>query len=67
MMKIKKDMTMGEIVNNYPESVEVMEKEGPHCPTCPMAQMETLEAGARAHGLDPDKLVKKLNEKVEKD
>ena len=30
-----------------------------------MAQFETLEDGARGHGMDPDKLIEELNKESE--
>ncbi|MBU3912538.1 MAG: hypothetical protein KKE50_00440, partial [Nanoarchaeota archaeon] len=30
---------------------------------CPFASMESIEQGAKAHGLDADELVKELNKK----
>jgi len=32
-----------------------------HCFGCPFASMESLEDGAKAHGLDADELISELN------
>jgi len=64
--KITKDMTIGDIISKYPETVEVLAKHGFHCIGCPSAGAETLEQGAAAHGIDVDKLVKEMNEVLEK-
>ena len=64
-MVITKEMSIQEIVNSCPESVEVFAAYGLGCIGCAMASYETLEQGAIAHGLDVDKLVKDLNEKVD--
>ncbi len=64
--KITKDMTIGEIVKDHPEAAQVLMEHGFHCLGCAMASMETLEQGAKAHGLDDKQvgeLVKKLNSK----
>ena len=66
-MKITKDMIMGEIVKKYPETTEVFMKNGLHCIGCVMAMMETLEQGAKSHGIELEKLLKELNEAVEKE
>ena len=58
---ITKDMLIGDIVKNRPESVEIMLEEGMHCVGCHVATWETLEQAAAGHGIDVDKLLKKLN------
>ena len=60
--EIKKDIGIKDLVENHPESVEVLMKHGFHCLGCVAAQFETLEQGAKAHGIDPDMLVKEINE-----
>lgn len=65
MMKIQKDMTIGEVVRNYPGSVKVLFGFGLGCVGCPSAQAETIEEACDVHGLDVDKLVKASNEAVE--
>ncbi len=57
-------MTFREIIEENPESIEVLLNSGMHCFGCPMAQMETLEEGAMAHGLNPDELIEKINSKI---
>tara|TARA_Y100000310_G_C20687229_1_gene819857 strand:- start:1174 stop:1380 length:207 start_codon:yes stop_codon:yes gene_type:complete len=64
--KITKKMNFSEILDKFPEVTGVLFEKGMHCIGCPMAQMETLEQGANAHGLDVNKLVKELNKKIKK-
>lgn len=59
--KIKKEMNIVEIVQNYPETLEVFAKHGLGCIGCAAARFENLEAGAKVHGLDVDKFVEELN------
>ena len=59
-------MSFSEIIKKHPEATEILMEKGMHCIGCPMAQMETLEQGAKAHGLNPDEIVKELNEKLNK-
>ncbi len=69
MEKIKKNMTLGETVQKYPETVEVMFKYGLHCIGCHVAAFETIEQGALAHGLDKkklDQMIKEMNKAVTK-
>ena len=60
-MIITKDMTIGEVVRQKPESVEVLMGFGMGCVGCPSAQAETLEEAAMVHGLNLDALMEKLN------
>ena len=63
--KITKEMTFGELFEVAPKATEKLAELGLFCGGCPMAQLETIEQGARAHGLEPDKLVNMLN-KIDK-
>ncbi len=60
-MKIDKDMTIGELVAKYPESIEVLMSFGMGCVGCPASQMETLEEAAMVHGFDINELLEALN------
>ena len=54
---IHKDMTIGEVVGMYPDTVPVMLENGIHCVGCHVAHWETLEQGFRGHyGMDDEKL-----------
>lgn len=64
--KITKKMSFAEILGKFPEAAEILMEKGMHCIGCPMAQMESLEDGAKAHGLDADEIVKEINEKLKK-
>ena len=54
-----------EIVQNYPESLEVFQKYGMGCIGCAAARFENLEAGAKVHGIDPDAMVADINALIE--
>ncbi len=60
-MKITKDMTIGEVVRQHANSVDVLMSFGMGCVGCPSAQAETLEEAATVHGLDLEKLLEALN------
>lgn len=64
--KIKKDMTFYELIQSDPEAAQILAERGMFCGGCPMAMMETIEQGARAHGVDPKKLFDELNKKKTK-
>ena len=57
---INKEMTFFELMRSYPKSVEVLRQYNLGCVGCMGAQNESLEQGARAHGIDVDKLVEDL-------
>ncbi|MGF7186106.1 hybrid cluster-associated redox disulfide protein [Desulfitispora alkaliphila] len=64
MATITKDMSIVDIVSKYPQSSEVFMSFGMACLGCAAARFENVEQGARAHGIDVDELIKKLNEAV---
>lgn len=60
-------MSIGEILDICPEAGEIMAKYGMGCVGCPMAQMESLEDGAKGHGVSDEiviEMVEKINEKL---
>lgn len=64
-MKITKDMNIIEVVQKYPDTIGVFMYAGMGCFGCHVAQFETVEQGAMAHGIDVDALVDALNEVIE--
>jgi hybrid cluster-associated redox disulfide protein len=64
-MKISKDMTIGEIVRNYPSSAGILASFGLGCVGCPSAQAETLEEACQVHAMKVDELIKALNANIE--
>ena len=63
-MTITKDMSIMEVVQKYPDTVEVFMNSGMGCLGCAVAHFENIEQGATAHGIDVDELIKGLNEVV---
>ncbi|MAH43150.1 disulfide oxidoreductase [archaeon] len=61
MEKITKDTTISEVLMKNPKAGEILAAHGFHCVGCPMSQMETLEIGAKAHGVKVEDLIKELN------
>ncbi len=66
MGKVTKEMGIIDIVQQYPESLEVFAKYGLGCIGCAAARFENLEAGAKVHGIDPEQMVAEINELIEK-
>lgn len=63
--KVTKEMNIIEIVQKYPQSLEIFAKYGLGCIGCAAARFENLEAGAKVHGFDPDEMVAEINALIE--
>ena len=60
---ITKDSLIGDVIRDVPGGKEIIQKYfGGGCFTCPGINVESLSFGAMMHNLDPDKIVKELNE-----
>ncbi|HHD16131.1 MAG TPA: DUF1858 domain-containing protein [Euryarchaeota archaeon] len=59
---ITKDMGINETIQMYPQLVPVFIRHGLGCLGCALAQFETIEQGAMAHGMDLEALMRDLNE-----
>jgi hybrid cluster-associated redox disulfide protein len=62
--KITKEMTFGEVLKKYPQTVKTFFEYGMHCFGCHIAVSETIEQGALAHGVNVDQLMEDLNKMV---
>ncbi|MBU0598385.1 DUF1858 domain-containing protein [Patescibacteria group bacterium] len=63
---ITKKILMGELIEKYPGSAEVLADYGIHCIGCMFSPYESLEAGATVHGIPLQPLIKKLNAAIKK-
>ncbi len=63
---VTKEMSIGEVVMKWPESAGIFLQHGLHCYGCAAARYETIEQGATAHGVDPEALIKAINEEIDK-
>jgi hybrid cluster-associated redox disulfide protein len=64
MEVITKNMPIGEVVQTYPQTIEVFLRHGLMCFGCAIARFENVEQGAMAHGINVDTLMKDLNAAV---
>ena len=64
---ITKDMSITDIVFDYPEVMPVFQKYGMGCIGCMAAQFEDLNQGAEVHGIDADLLIADLNAAIDVD
>ncbi len=69
--KIKKgelcalDVMVGSLINVYPKTKKVFEKHyGENCFSCPGQVFETVEQTANMHNLDPNQILKEINEVI---
>ena len=68
--KITRKSIIKEIITKVPKAIEIMQSKGLHCIGCPGSAMESLENGAKGHGMndeDIDSLVEEINKAVEKE
>lgn len=61
---INEKMKIGELVREYPDTVDVLFQFGMGCVGCPSAQAETIEEASMVHGLNLELLLKALNDKL---
>ena len=61
---VSRKTLIGEIVNQYPETAEVLLGIGMHCLGCPASQAESLEDACAVHGVDPESVIKAINDKI---
>lgn len=59
---ITKDTTIGEVVKNFPDKIDILMDFGMGCIGCPASLSETIEQAAMVHGLDVDDLMEALNQ-----
>ena len=57
----KKEMTIGEALEQNEQVAGVLLGFGMHCFSCPMGQAETLEEACEAHGVDLNEMLEVLN------
>ena len=60
-MRISKDMTIEEVIQQFPETIQVFSRYGVGCLGCSAAQYDNIEQGAVIHGLDTEQLLRELN------
>lgn len=64
---VKKTDLISDIVDKYPKAAELMMDYGLHCAGCFLNQFETVEEGAKLHGMSDkeiETMLRKINEKL---
>ena len=61
--KFNIDMVIGVVLKANPEAIKMIQKYfGQGCFTCPGMNMESISFGAMMHNIDPEVIVKELND-----
>ena len=61
-MTVTKDSIIGDILDYDRDSAKFFFEIGMHCLGCPASRGESVEEACQVHGVDPDSLIKKLND-----
>ena len=61
---VNRKTLIGEIVNQWPETAEVLLGIGMHCLGCPASLGESLRDACMVHGVDAEAVVKEVNSKI---
>jgi hybrid cluster-associated redox disulfide protein len=61
MAKITPDMTIAQVLTQFPATAQVFMGLGIHCLGCPSATGESVHEAALKHGQNPEDLMQKLN------
>ena len=62
MAKVTKDTLIGEALMMNMGVAEILMESGMHCVGCPASQGETIEEACMVHGIEPDPVIKKIND-----
>ena len=62
MTQVTKSTMIGELLQIDENIAPILLNIGMHCLGCPSSQMETIEEAAMVHGIEPDALVKEIND-----
>jgi hybrid cluster-associated redox disulfide protein len=61
--RFNKNMLVGDVLKANPNAIKVIEKYfGQGCFSCPGMKMESISLGALIHNIDPEVVVRELNE-----
>lgn len=61
---ITKNMSIASVIKKYPQTIEVFFEYGLHCVGCVAAEFDTIESGAKVHGINTTHLLHDLNNKL---
>ena len=61
-MVVTKESVSGDVLDAAPTTAQFFLGMGMHCLGCPSARGESIEDACAVHGVDPDELVKEIND-----
>ncbi len=61
---ITQDMIIADIINKYPQTLDVFREYNLDCYECQIVDLETLEHGAGVHKIAIDQLLEALNRAI---
>ena len=61
-MVVTKESVIGDVLDAAPTTAQFFLGMGMHCLGCPSARGESIEDACAVHGVDPDQLVKEIND-----
>lgn len=64
MEYVNEKTLIGEVVNTYPETVDILLGIGMHCLGCPASQAESIEDACAVHGIDSQEIIEAINSKI---
>lgn len=66
-VKVTRDSTIGQVISDVPGAKEVIQKHfGNGCFTCAGINVESIAFGSMMHNLDPEVILKEINDLEEK-
>ena len=63
-MKISKEITIGEVIRNYPDALEVLSRFGINDVSSAEAQLEQIGQACEEQGIEVNEVIKALRENV---
>jgi len=64
---VSKEMTIGDVVTKYPIAADIMLNHGLHCIGCHVNPYESIEMGAKSHGMsdsEVESMLKEVNNRI---
>ena len=63
---VTKEMFVAEVIAKYPEAIGVFFEYGLHCVGCFASDFDTVESGAKVHGINVEHLLHDVNKHIGK-
>jgi len=60
--KITQEMILSDVIEEFPDIIQIFHKYNLHCLGCMLAKGESLKDGLLGHGLNVDEVINEMNE-----